>query len=282
MEPSAAERLTIVSLETLAEWAGLSNAPIVDPVGIGPPALSPLASLLQHLGFPGQGATHYRVLAAVDATAFAAAIGGVAPWLLGGAPPNLAELGQANLIHTTARRLCDMEPWPGVAAAAAAAAMNVAAAPAAVAPLPMITSVKLAQLIDQTLDVEVPFLPDPQVLVMHARCLTAMGEAPHIDVDCTEEQLSALHHLIQSGRAPYTDFSLFGPHGTRLLLRLLLKGPSLDSSGTFRNIKLYGPSDVDLWTSCWDVFSTAAIMLDFVQRSTLMQYSRKILHYAKR
>ena len=113
-----------------------------------------------------------------------------------------------------------MDPLPGMAAAAAAVAVNAAAAPAAAAPLPMITSVKLTQLIDQTLDAEVPFLPDPQVLVMHARYLTAMGESPHIDVACTDEQLSALHHLIQSGRAPYTDFCLFGPHGTRLLRRL--------------------------------------------------------------
>eukprot|EP00969_Alexandrium_andersonii_P058291 2567418-Alexandrium_andersonii.AAC.1 len=43
------------------------------------------------------------------------------------------------------------------------------------------------------------------------------GDYPHRDIEPTPDQLSAVKQLIASGAPPYVDFSLFGPHGHRLL-----------------------------------------------------------------
>eukprot|EP00969_Alexandrium_andersonii_P166914 7376333-Alexandrium_andersonii.AAC.1 len=48
------------------------------------------------------------------------------------------------------------------------------------------------------------------------------GEYPHRDMDPTPDQLSAVSLLIDSGAPPYVDFSLFGPHGRRLLKKLIV------------------------------------------------------------
>ena len=280
MEPTAAELLTITSIETLADWAQLSDAapPIAPPLVAALP--SPRASFLAHLGMVGMGPAHFRLIAILDAAVFAAAM---AAWQYNGAAPSIALVASANLLYVTARRICLLEPWPAAAAAqAAAAAAALVAPPLPVAPIRLTTSVKLSQVIDQTLDADVPYIADPIVMAMHQRYITVMGEPPTPDVAATEEQLSAIGHILDAGRCPYADFSLFGPHGTRLLRRLKLRGLALDGAGQFKAVEMFGPSDHGLWEACWDVFSTCVIMHDAIQRITLSKYSRKMAHYSKR
>ena len=281
MEPTAAELLAITSIDTLADWALLSDVapPIAPPLLVAPP--SPRASFLAHLGMTGMGPAHFRVLAILDVATFAAAI---AAWQYLGAAPSLALVASANLLHVTARRICLLDPWPAAAAAHAAAVAAAGIAP----PLPaagqirLTTSVKLSQVIDQTMDADVPYIADPIVMQMHQRYVTVMGEPPTPDVAATEEQLSAIGHILDAGRCPYADFSLFGPHGTRLLRRLKLRGLSLDGAGQFKSVEMFGPSDHGLWDACWEVFTTCSIMHDAILRITLAKYQRRIAHYAKR
>eukprot|EP00969_Alexandrium_andersonii_P371161 15478892-Alexandrium_andersonii.AAC.1 len=47
------------------------------------------------------------------------------------------------------------------------------------------------------------------------------GDYPHRDMEPTPDQLSAVKQLIACGAPPYVDFSLFGPHGHRLLKKLM-------------------------------------------------------------
>ena len=282
MEPTPAELATIVSVDTLADWCQLSAVapPIAPPLLAAPP--SPRASLLAHLGMTGMENSHFRVVAMLDMATFAAALAG---WLYLGAAPSMALIATANLFHVTARRICHLDPWPAAAAAhaaAVAAAGLAAAAPPAIAAPRVTTAVKLAHVVDQTMDAEAAFIPDADVLAMHLRYENIMGEPPTPEAAATEEQLSALHHVLQAGRAPYADFSLFGAHGTRLLRRLRLKGLSLDSAGQFKTVELFGPSDFQLWESSWDVYFTCLIMLSAVQRHTLSRYYRKLKHFVTR
>ena len=271
MEPSPQELQAIVDVNTLADWAGLSDAAAQGD--------APRASLFTHMGDPAFGASHFRMLASVSPTSFANVLAG---WQLNGAPPPILATAAAQLMYDTSRRMCQLEPWPSQALQAAAQAAAVAAQPVVPAPVRAGTMVKLSQVLDQTLDSEAPYLPDPEVVRMHARYVTVMGEPPTPEAAVTEDQLAALFHVIQAGRVPYCDFSLFGSHGTRLLRRLKLKGMSLDAAGQFKTVELFGPSDIALWETCWEVFTTACVMLDTVDRATLARYARRINHYSRR
>eukprot|EP00969_Alexandrium_andersonii_P106484 4698026-Alexandrium_andersonii.AAC.1 len=56
---------------------------------------------------------------------------------------------------------------------------------------------------------------------MFEKFKAARGEYPHRDMEPTPDHLSAVSQLIESGAPPYVDFSLFGPHGRRLLKKLM-------------------------------------------------------------
>eukprot|EP00969_Alexandrium_andersonii_P119424 5279961-Alexandrium_andersonii.AAC.1 len=68
----------------------------------------------------------------------------------------------------------------------------------------------------------------------------------------TPDQLSAVSQLIESGAPPYVDFSLFGPHGRRLLKKLMFTAFTyLQDSGTYQPQELPGPPSFEAWWKCW-------------------------------
>ena len=80
---------------------------------------------------------------------------------------------------------------------------------------PPTKKVKLSSLVDTIADAElVPLLP-ADVRAMFDSYTRSQGGPPSVDVEPTAEQLGAVKQL-----PPYVDFSLFGPHGRRLLKRL--------------------------------------------------------------
>jgi hypothetical protein len=100
---------------------------------------------------------------------------------------------------------------------------------------------KLSAVVDQIVDDEITFLPNPELQVMNNRFSLAMGSLPDPEEACTEEQISAMAHLLASGRPPCADFSIWGPHGTRLLRRSKIQGLKMDVDGHFRSVEFFGP-----------------------------------------
>jgi hypothetical protein len=82
--------------------------------------------------------------------------------------------------------------------------------------------------------------------------------------------------MIDSGREPYADLAVWGPHGTRLLKKTALSGLNLMRDGTFATVELFGPPNIDQWSACYDVLSTGCLMLGAVRRPHLAAYGRWI------
>ena len=75
-------------------------------------------------------------------------------------------------------------------------------------------------LVDTTLDASVSALDQKTLEGMFGRYTASRGDFPHADIEPTEDQISAVSQLLKHGAAPYVDFSIFGPHGRRLLRKL--------------------------------------------------------------
>ena len=83
---------------------------------------------------------------------------------------------------------------------------------------------KLKEIIDQSSEEECEVMSETAIAAAYARyeALFGEGESPPVDEDPTEEQLSALNHLLSTNLCPYVDFCIFGPHGHRILKKVKL------------------------------------------------------------
>ena len=103
------------------------------------------------------------------------------------------------------------------------------------------------------------------------------GEYPHEDHEPTPDQLAAVQQLISAEAAPYVDFSLFGPHGRRLMRKLHLVAHHYEpSDGSWRKQDLPGPPDFATWWRCWLVFRCTMILLRQAKPEPLELYGELI------
>ena len=106
-------------------------------------------------------------------------------------------------------------------------------------------------------------LPPLLIPEAYARYATSRGDLPHQDIEPSDEQLSAIHQVVTAGDPPYVDYSIFGPHGRRMMKRLTFVSQTLDfASGEWKRQELLGPPDFNAWWRCWRVFRTALLRLE--------------------
>ena len=283
MEPSNEEASAITNVETLADWCELDNT----QPSTGE---SPRASLLSLIGL--QPKAHYRAIANINADDWNALL---TNWQVNGNAPPPAVLSQAGLVGRTARVLCKVEPSLAETADAAKHARDLELAKAnsstsgnvkTSAPdagtLSSGHKLKLNQVVDQTVDDEVPILKEDELQACYARHMNRMQGPPDPSAECTGEQLTGISHLIKSNRPPYVDFGIFGPHGYRIRRKVKLAGMVLGPGGVLQAIEIVGPPSAHDWMKCYLVLRTALIMLDQVGLATLDRYSSQITEYANR
>ena len=142
--------------------------------------------------------------------------------------------------------------------------------------------IKLSTTIDQSNDQECEILDETRLkkayTAYHAifKALPEQGEEPTI------EQLSSILTLLTQGSPPYVDFSVFGPHGYRIMRKLKLTGMQMFPGGEFRNIELSGPPTFYLWETIYTVLRVALIMLEAVGIANLDKYLKRHRTYAER
>ena len=127
------------------------------------------------------------------------------------------------------------------------------------------------------MDTELVSMEPASIRDLFARYREVRGDFPHEDHEPTPDQLSAVSQLIQSDVAPYVDFSIFGPHGKRMLRKLHLISHTYDpSSGEWRRQDLPGPPDMDTWWRSWMVFRTTMLLLQQAKAEPLDLYGERM------
>ena len=113
---------------------------------------------------------------------------------------------------------------------------------------------KLAAVLDPTLDAEITPLSQREMSTMYDQYRTKFGDFPSPDADISPDQLSALAQVIRAGAAPFADFSIFGPYGQRLLRRQTFTSYQL-STATGEWQKREQPANATRYTGraccCW-------------------------------
>ena len=186
--------------------------------------------------------------------------------------PTPRQAGQGALVGRTCRVVVGLKTTP-------------TSAPAASAPIATPSpkrKVKLSAVINQTDDMEVDILDEVAITDAYARYSKKIGAAPPPDQELSSEQLTTLHALFQSGRAPYTDMAVWGPYHHRLAKKIRLKGIRLNSQGEIVPVEINGPADFESWRESYSVFRTGCIMFGQISPARLDGYEHHIRSYHER
>ena len=206
LDPPESEWPNLQTVAAVATWVGLQGDS-KDPDTV-------CGSLCHLLGT--DGSAHPRSLALVSEDDFKALIaqwkvpmptptGGVRP-----AAPSVIQLGQGALLGRTCRVVSGVYKL---------SPPNPVAPPAAPSSSSDTRKVKLSSVINQSDDLEVAILDDAAIHQAYANYRKRIGALPPADQELSSEQLSSLHSLFSSGRAPYCDMAVWGPYHHRLRRR---------------------------------------------------------------
>ncbi|CAK9008890.1 Hypothetical protein SCF082_LOCUS10063 [Durusdinium trenchii] len=185
------------------------------------------------------------------------------------------------------RRVCrlrsgrpiDLPGDPAAATPAVAPAPFPAAggAPAPAPGGPQARKLKLSAVLDPTLDAEIQPLGDAEVTGMYERYRNRYGDFPSVDADVSRDQLAALSQVLAAHAVPYADFSIFGPHGQRLLRRQTFQSYSLNvSTGEWAKKEQPGPGSFYEWYKAWRCYRTALLLLEAAEAERLDAYAEHI------
>ncbi|CAE7312378.1 unnamed protein product [Symbiodinium sp. CCMP2592] len=243
MDPTETELNAITDLAGVLNWAGVAG---------------PLDTALKlALGQPQR----VREVVLIPRPAWDTAIAAlkVIPLDADGAPqpardPTLVELARLESVRRVSCLRMGVTPdTPGSAGPTAPTPASAVAGPSP--PAAGGRKLKLSAILDPTLDADVVVLEQSETQALYTEYKKKYGDFPSHESDPSVDQLSALKQVIQAGAAPYTDFSLFGPHGLRLLRKQ-----------TFTAYVL----------SAWKVYRTAMLLLEVVDSERLDGYAEHV------
>ena len=142
--------------------------------------------------------------------------------------------------------------------------------------------VKISSVINQDDGLEIDILDMNTINYAYAKYVEKIGAFPRGDEELSTEQLSSIHSLFKSGRAPYCDFAIWGPHHHRLQKKIPLKGVKLTPQGEILTVELNGPADYESWRDCYAAFKVGSIMFEEISPARLEGYEKTIMHYHER
>eukprot|EP00435_Cladocopium_sp_Y103_P026713 s4904_g6.t1 len=277
-DPTAIELAALTEVRLAMRWAGFDIADLGEATVPG--------SLLKHFGLiPANQPRVVGVFPDSDLQTMLAAW--KPPDATAGATraPTLAEMGMAKLFV----RACQLVAGTGVTleelkAQASANATQPTAATPGTSSAAHRRKIKLSTIISQVDDSEVFVAEEKEILKCYQRYETVFGtgERPAKDCEPTAEQLSGVLHLLSVGQPPYTDFSVFGPFGHRMMKRIRLSGYNIERDGSLKTVELYGPNNVGTWLQSYNVLLTILVMADAVDLGNLQRYRTHVERLAER
>jgi len=160
-----------------------------------------------------------------------------------------------------------------------ASAANVQASSTALVPLNTTAAreIKLSTLVDVTLETKLVPLNPSIITQMFRDFATTFGGLPSSETEPSDDQVSAVKMLLDSGSPPYVDFALFGPHGRRAVKRLMFTVQTWNQdTNKYVREKLLGPGSFDLWWKCWAVLKITLLVLGAAMATPLDSYAEFI------
>ena len=267
MDPTAEELQAITNLAGVYAWAGVTGGleaslkdALGDPVRVREVALIPRPAWdtavtgLKVRGPPAADGTPgpLRDLTLVEA-ARVESTRRVALLLMGQQPDSPGTAGPPVVV-----------PAPGPGAATAAALVGA-------------RKLKLSAVLDPTLDAEVSPLANTEVQKLYADYKAKYGDFPSPEADPSADQLASIKQVVASGSAPYADFSLFGPHGLRLLRKQTFTSYQLNAAmGEWTKREQPGPASYHNWMEAWKVLRTSLLLLEVADAERLDAYAEHV------
>lgn len=136
---------------------------------------------------------------------------------------------------------------------------------------------KLSAILDPTLDADIQRLSAQEHGQMYQAYRDKFGDYPNADCDPSADQVSALRQVLAAGAVPFSCFTVFGPHGQRMLRRQTFTGYQLNvATGEWSKKELPGPSSYHAWYQCWRVYRTAMLLLEACDAERLDSYAETI------
>lgn len=150
----------------------------------------------------------------------------------------------------------------------------------AVASSPNSRKLKLSAILDPTLDAEVVPMEAAEQARLYEAYKARYGDFPGSDNDPSPDQLAALRQVITAGALPFACFTIFGPHGQRLLRRQTFTGYQLNvATGDWAKREQPGPGSYHEWHRCWRVYGAAMLLLDAADSERLDNYAELIRNF---
>ena len=264
--PSAAELAAAADLPAALAWAGVS-APMV-------------AALWAAVGEPSGGIAGIREVALIPPEAWEAALAALrvpSEGVGGAGEPGAApttrsataiELARISALRAFVRAKMGMSTGPDNGGAGS----PTTASPPAIGQ----RKLKMAAIVDQTLDAEVVPMSSADVRVLFAAYKAKRGDMPHADIEPTGDQVAAVQQLLAADAPPYADFAVFGPHGRRLAAKLSFSAFTYTPDGSWQRRELPGPPGIEPWWLAWRVLKTALLLLDAADVEHLDNYGEYI------
>jgi len=311
IEPTAHQLAMMDSLADVASWAKLSGP--IDHPGSMAGSLFKLMGVLPDLSESGDGWQDLCTFANIDPEDFNAELQtwqyadmqdseqadgmnvdpeGYTPRL--SVRPKPADKGYARAAFNAARIRAKIIPSRAdkktesdykllLEETAVTTAKDVAASNAADKVTAMKDKVKLAEVVDVTLGAEIPLMPDSEFEIMWNRFRKIILRPPDEDEAPSQQQLTALSHLLLV-MSCYVDFAQWCAHHFRNLKAFkcagVVPGPR-DSNGlqTYIQQEYKGPPDYSFWWAAWRVFQAAMIMAGACTPTYLKRYAKMIRNY---
>ena len=276
MDPTEAELAQITTIQEALDWAGVEG-PLLESLREAIGGLERVREI-PLIGRPMWDAAILRLRVPEEPD----------PALPG--PPNVRELLPVEHARVESfRRVCslrigrepDLPGMPGAHAPQAGAVPFPPAGGGAVPPVAATTrKLKLSVILDPTLDAEVIPLAVAEQARLYELYRGKFGDFPGADNDPSPDQLAALQQVLASGALPFACFTIFGPHGQRLLRRQTFTGYQLNvATGEWSKKEQPGPSSYHMWHRCWRVYRAAMLLLDACDAEMLDNYAETIRNY---
>ena len=148
----------------------------------------------------------------------------------------------------------------------------VSAVTAATKPAITLGAVKMAHVIDQASNDEVPPLDEKTINELRQELHKKLEGEPLESEEYTDAQVTAFKRRVDAGQSPACDYAVLGPYGCRTERRMKFHATLKSTDGTERIVEIAGPDCLETWEACHAIFKNLCLSCGVAKAATLDNY----------